>query len=53
MKKIYNEQEVYYIYKEKFCTDKDDIIIILIEKRLKIIVIIQENLQEPPIVNVA
>ena len=38
---IYNEQEICYICKEKFCLDKDDfIIIILIEKRLKIIVIV-------------
>ena len=43
----YNEQEVCYICEEKFCVDKDDKDHI---NRLKIIVIIQENLKDLPIV---
>ena len=47
----YNEQKVFHILKGKFCTDKDDKDYIN-KKRLKIIAIIQENLEELPIVNV-
>ena len=47
---FYNEQEVCYICKEKFCTDKNDKNYIN-KKRLKIIVIILDNLEELPIVN--
>ena len=50
MRKIVNEQEVCYICKEKFCTDKNDKNYIN-KKRLKIVVIILENLEELPIVN--
>ena len=46
-----NEQEVCYICKEKFCTDKNDKDYIN-KKRLKITVIIQENLAGLAIVNV-
>ena len=42
---LYNEQEICYACKKMFCVDKM-IKIILIEKRLKIIVIIQENLED-------
>ena len=41
---FYNEQEICYICKEKFCMDKDDKNYTN-KKRLKIIVIIQENLE--------
>ena len=44
-KMIYNEQEICYICKENFYMDKM-IKIILTEKSLKIIVIIQKNLEE-------
>ena len=47
---FYNQQEICYICKQKFCVNKM-IKIILIEKSLKIIVIIQEKLEELPIVN--
>ena len=50
MRKIVNGQEVCYICKEKFCTDKNDKNYIN-KKRLKIIVIILDNLEELPIVN--
>ena len=45
-----NEQEMCYICEEKFCVDKLCLLYILIEQRLKIIVIIQENLEDLPIV---
>ena len=45
---FYNEQEICYICKEKFCMDKDDKN--YIKERLKIIVIIKENLEELSIV---
>ena len=48
---FYNEPELCYICKEKFCTDKNDKNDIN-KKRLKIIVIILENLEELHIVNV-
>ena len=48
---FYNEQELCYICKENFCTDKNDKNDIN-KKRLKIIVIILENLEELHIVNV-
>ena len=49
---FYNEQEVCYICKKKkFCMDKNDKNCIN-KKRLKIIVIILENLEKLPIVNV-
>ena len=41
---FYNEQEICYICKEKPCMDKDDKNYTK-KKRLKIIVIIQENLE--------
>ena len=41
---FYNEQEICYICKEKFCMDKDNKNYTN-KKRLKIIVIIQENLE--------
>ena len=44
---FYNEQEVFYICKEKFCMDKDDKDYIN-KKRLKIIVMIKKNLEELP-----
>ena len=44
---FYNEQEVFYICKEKFCMDKDDKDYIN-TKRLKIIVMIKKNLEELP-----
>ena len=47
---FYNEQEICYICKEKFCVNKDDKDYIN-KKRLKIIVIIQQNLEELPILN--
>ena len=47
---FYNEQEVRYICKEKFCADKNDKNYIN-KKRLNIIVIILENLEELLIVN--
>ena len=47
---FYNKQEVCYISREKFCTDKNDKNYIN-KKRLKIIVIMLENLEELPIVN--
>ena len=47
---FYNEQEICYICKEKFCMDKVDKNYIN-KKRLKIIVIILENLEQLPIVN--
>ena len=47
---FYNEQEVCYICKKKFCMDKNDKNYIN-KKRLKIIVIMLENLEELPIVN--
>ena len=47
---FYNEQEVCYIWKEKFFTDKNDENY-MNKKRLKIIVIILENLEELRIVN--
>ena len=46
----YNEQEICYICKEKFCVDKDDENHIN-KKKLKTIVIILENLEELPIVS--
>ena len=45
-----NEQEICSICKGKFCVDKDDKDYIN-KKRLKIIVIIQENLEELHIAN--
>ena len=48
---FYNEQGVCYISKEKFCADKNDKNYIN-KKRLKIIVVIQENLEGLPKVNV-
>ena len=48
---FYNEQEISYICKEKFCMDKNHKNYIN-KKRLKIIVIILENLEKLPIVNV-
>ena len=47
-KKFNKKQEPCHICEEKFCVDEDVILIrvILIEKRLKIIVITQENLEE-------
>ena len=47
---FYNEQEICYTCKEKFCVSKDDKDYIN-KKRLKIIVIIQQNLEELPILN--
>ena len=47
---FYSKQEVCYISREKFCTDKNDKNYIN-KKRLKIIVIMLENLEELPIVN--
>ena len=47
---FYNKQEICHICKEKFCVDKDDKNYIN-KKRLKIIVIILENLEKLPIVN--
>ena len=44
------EQEACYICKEKFCTDESDKNYIN-KKKLKIIVIILENLEKLPIVN--
>ena len=44
---FYNEQEVFYICKEKFCMDKDHKDYIN-TKRLKIIVMIKKNLEELP-----
>ena len=46
---IYNKQEIFYIQKEKFCLDKDDKNYIN-RKKVKIIVIILENLEDLPIV---
>ena len=48
--KLYREQEKCHIYEEKFCIDKDDKNYIN-KRRLKIIVIILENLEGLPIVN--
>ena len=48
--KLYIEQEKCHIYEEKFCIDKDDKNYIN-RRRLKIIVIILENLEGLPIVN--
>ena len=48
--KLYIEQEKCHIYEEKFCIDKDDKNYIN-KRRLKIIVIILENLEGLPIVN--
>ena len=47
---LFDEQKICHICKEKFCTDKDDKYHILIEKGLKIIVIILEKLEESLIV---
>ena len=41
---FYNEQEICFICKEKFCMNKDDQNYTNV-KRLKIIVIIQDNLE--------
>ena len=48
--KCYKEQEVCHIWEENFCMDKENKDL-LIEKRLKIIVIAQENLEKLLIVN--
>ena len=48
---FYKKQEECHICKEKFCIDKM-MKIILIEKRSKIIVIAQENLEELLVANV-
>ena len=45
----YNEQEICYICKEKFCLDKNDENYAN-RNRLKIIVIIMENLEDLPTV---
>ena len=47
--KLYREQEKCHICEEKFCIEKDDENYTN-RKRLEIIVIIQENLEELPIV---
>ena len=47
---FYNKQKICYICEENFYIDKDDKDYVN-RKRLKIIVIIQENLEERPIVN--
>ena len=47
---FYNKQEICYVCKEMFCMDKIDKNYIN-KKRLKIIAIILENLEELPIVN--
>ena len=47
---FYNEQEICYVCKENFSVDKDDKHYIN-RKMLKIIVIIQGNLEELPIVS--
>ena len=49
-KKSYKKQETCHICKEKFCVDKDDENYVN-RKRLKIIAITQENLEELLIVN--
>ena len=46
---FYNEQEICYICKEKFCMDKDDKNYIN-KRKLKIIAIILESLEELHIV---
>ena len=49
-KESYEKQKVCYIFEKEFCTDKNNGKEFKLKKKLKIIAIIHENLEELPII---